>query len=54
MFAALFGAAALTAIFMLLYNTIIIRFALLVLLCLAYFLKNKDFVIGFIKNRKKK
>lgn len=42
------------ACFMLLYKTILIRYAILVALCALYVVNNKDFLVSFLKKRKER
>ncbi len=53
MFIALFISAGLTVMFMLLYRTILLRYFALIVICIAYFISNRKYIINFINNRKK-
>ena len=53
MFAALIVSGILTCVFMSLYGTILIRYALLVVICLVYVVSNKKYIIAFINSKKK-
>ncbi len=52
MFVALFASAALTAIFMSLYNTVILRYSILLILCAVFMFANRKNVISFCDKRK--
>lgn len=54
MFLALFVVAILAALFMLLYEKRAVRFALLIVLCISYFITNKKYIVSYLANRKKK
>ena len=54
MFVALGIVAAVSAVFMLLYSTILIRYALLVVICALYFILNRKTIVVAYNNIKKK
>lgn len=54
MFAALFVTASIATAFMLLFDYIVVRYILLVVILLIYALTNKNMIIGLINKRKKK
>lgn len=54
MFAALVCVCVVAGGFMLLYDEILIRYALVVLMCVIYALTNKKYILNIIKSKKKK
>lgn len=54
MFFALAVTILAAVVFMLLYKAIIIRFAVLIVLCVLYLLTNKKYILGYISKRKGK
>ena len=53
MFLALIVSAGLTCIFMSLYGTVLVRYALLVVVCIIYLVSNKKYIVAFINSKKK-
>lgn len=54
MFIALIVSAVLTILFMITYSTILIRYTVLIILCIIYFISNKKYLMAYINGKKKK
>ena len=54
MFAALFVSALISALLMSLYNTYLLRYGVLLIICAVYFCANRKYIIAYINKRRNK